>query len=205
MAKNNKIKELLIGRQYNNLTIISEPISKGGVKKRRYVKCRCVCGKETEPLLNSIMTGHTLSCGCINLIYKDRFKAKKIRESFSSMHQRCSGKGRNAKYYKDKGVYVCERWEKFENFYADMESTWELGLELDRYPNQKGIYEPDNCRWATEIQQQRNKSNVVFNEEKIIEIRSSDLNQEELAKKYNVNQSTISRIKNNKRWQLQKN
>lgn len=193
-----------VGNIYNSLTVISEPYSKfHSGKKRRFVSCDCICGKRVYSILSSVVTGHTKSCGCISLIYKDKLKAKKMRSSFNAMHRRCNDiSGTHAKYYKDNGVYVCERWQTFDNFYSDMEGTWQLGLELDRHPNQKGIYEPKNCRWATKKQQQRNKSSNTVNEGMVLEIRISKLLQSELAEKYNINQSTISKIKNNKRWAI---
>lgn len=197
-----KISESLIGIMYNNFTIISEPISEllSG-KKRRFVECVCVCGKKRKVILASLMSGHSKSCGCISLIYKNRVKASKIRITFEAMHKRCKDPKHKAyRWYGAKGISICKEWDLFENFYRDMESTWKEGLSLDRFPNQRGNYDPGNCRWATQEQQQRNKTNTVFNEGIILEIRKSKLLQSELSKKYNVNQSTISRIKNNKRW-----
>lgn len=203
---NNKIKTSVIGCVYNSLTIISEPISilLSG-KKRRMVKCVCVCGKEIDTLLNSVMSGHTSSCGCINLIYKDRIKAKKMRISFNAMHARCnSDDPEKAKYYKNKGIYVCKRWEKFENFYEDMHESWEIGKQLDRHPNTNGIYELSNCRWATVFEQQRNKPNLILDEQKAVEIRNSNLSINELSIIYKTSPNNIGRVKNEKRWKMVK-
>jgi hypothetical protein len=62
----------------------------------------------------------------------------------------------NIKYYVSKGVTVCDRWKKFENFFADMGEA-EEGLTIDR-KDSSGNYEPSNCRWATRTQQNRNMS-----------------------------------------------
>jgi hypothetical protein len=54
------------------------------------------------------------------------------------------------------GVRVCDRWHKFENFFADMCQRPSRGHSLDRYPNNRGHYEPGNVRWATYIEQSNN-------------------------------------------------
>ena len=61
--------------------------------------------------------------------------------------------------YGGRGITVCQRWQDFRNFLADMGEAPE-GLTLDRKNNSKG-YSPKNCRWATAHEQQQNmRSNV---------------------------------------------
>lgn len=58
--------------------------------------------------------------------------------------------------YGGRGVTVCERWRNsFDAFLAD-NGECPLGLEIDRWPNKRGNYEPGNVRWATDLQQARN-------------------------------------------------
>ena len=73
------------------------------------------------------------------------------------MWRRCT-EPTNDRYaqYGGRGIRVCERWEKFENFLADMGEPPD-GASIDRYPNNDGNYEPGNCRWASGQQQANNK------------------------------------------------
>lgn len=77
-------------------------------------------------------------------------------KAWCSMHRRCSQPSQeNYHLYGGRGIAVCDRWKVFENFLADMGEC--NGLTLDRWPNAAGHYEPGNCRWASQKEQQRNR------------------------------------------------
>jgi hypothetical protein len=73
------------------------------------------------------------------------------------MRERCSNPNNTGwEHYGGRGITVCPRWDKFENFLADMGRKPSPQHSIDRIdPN--GNYELSNCRWATPIDQQNNK------------------------------------------------
>jgi len=78
------------------------------------------------------------------------------------MRDRCRNpKSKRYSDYGGRGITVCDRWESFENFLADMGERPD-GMTLDRYPNVNGNYEPGNCRWATTKQQANNVRRSVI-------------------------------------------
>ena len=80
-------------------------------------------------------------------------------KAWLKMRERCkTTKWPIIKTYMLRGITVCQRWEKFENFFADM-GPRPHGTSLDRIDNERG-YEPGNCRWADRKTQGSNRSNV---------------------------------------------
>jgi hypothetical protein len=135
------------------IVILSEPFFKDcGTRRRKFIKCRCDCGKEFETRVGQ----KAESCGC-----SGRFQEKhggsrgKTYKVWTGMRQRCNNP-RSAKFdiYGGRGIKVCQRWEQsFQNFIDDMGERPD-GKTLDRI-NPDGNYEPGNCRWA-DIEEQNN-------------------------------------------------
>ena len=76
------------------------------------------------------------------------------------MRQRCLNPNATSyDRYGGRGITICERWDSFANFLADMGERPE-GMSLDRIDG-NGNYEPANCRWATPTTQRRNRAAVL--------------------------------------------
>lgn len=85
--------------------------------------------------------------------------------SWLGLVRRCRAPNKvEARYYGEgMGVTVCDRWEaSFEAFYADMGPKPGPGWSIDRIDGSQGYF-PDNCRWATAVQQIRNRAPVIRN------------------------------------------
>jgi hypothetical protein len=137
---------------------------------QQWVVAGCECGSVRCYRVAALRRGHTTSCGCfmrevsgtINLVHgKCRHNEPRhpLHGVWCGMIRRCENTTDQAyPDYGGRGISICPEWrEDFMAFYNwAMANGWEHGLEIDRYPNNDGNYEPTNCRIATRSMQLRN-------------------------------------------------
>jgi len=154
-----------LGKKYGKLTVIKYVDVQRGL--RRY-EVRCDCGNVGMAFGAYLRSGDSKQCKpCrhketgLKSVRHGMHKTETYN-AWSSMRARCR-KETNAAYknYGGRGITVCERWEKFENFYADMGDR-PKGLEIDRTDN-NGPYSPENCKWVTRSVNNLNRRDSIKN------------------------------------------
>ena len=150
----------LTGQRFGRLLVIREASKR--MNNRITWECKCNCGNYTFVITNSLRRGNTKSCGCYGL--EERVKSRTTHKqggtpthnTWTSMLARCRNPKRPSyPRYGGKGIEVCDRWLKFENFLEDMGER-PPNATLDRKNGDKGYY-PGNCRWADLYEQRENQ------------------------------------------------
>lgn len=167
----------LIGQRFGRLLVIGRA-ENSKLGKARWI-CECECGGGTIAYSCSLVSGHTLSCGCYQRDAMKKFNSKtktihgacvdsqrtRLYIIWSGMKQRCYDENCHSfPDYGGRGIRICNEWRiDFNKFRAwAMANGYSDELSIDRKDNE-GNYEPANCRWSTEEEQCNNqRSNRLF-------------------------------------------
>ena len=162
----------IVGSRFGRLIVNKElprHATPGGQKKRKFL-CSCDCGGGASVMRSNLVRGNTTSCGCY---MKERAGESRLTHGettggrsrvyviWMNMVARCTNEHSSSwEYYGARGVKVCDRWRKFDQFFSDMGEPPTDHHSLDR-KDTSGNYESGNCRWATMKAQQNNKTNNI--------------------------------------------
>lgn len=205
----NRKPPTMFGDRYGSLLVIGEGSHtedyRGNVM---YIaKVVCICGAQFEVRLKSLRDGNTKSCGCgrsdampkgiFHHHHSHGMSKTSTYRIWAGMKKRCMNpKTVGYENWGGRGIKVCDRWMKFENFLSDMGERPD-GLSLDRI-DFNGDYEPDNCRWADRATQGFNTRRVIQ-----ISINGQIMSMHQAVKLLNVNVSSVREYAERRGWTYQ--
>jgi len=149
----------ITGKEFGQLLVVKK-VGKNKHGKLMWL-CRCTCGEEKLIAGSDLKNDKTKSCGCSRILHGHAKKGgnSKVYRVWCDMIQRCTNSSHHAyRNYGGRGISVCARWLRFENFLIDMGDPPTPCHQIDRINNDDGYY-VTNCHWVTSKMNNQNRRN----------------------------------------------
>ena len=186
--------EVAVGSRFTRLTVLQRLVGGSGGP---YWQCQCDCGTVKRVAERFLRSGRTKSCGCLKTsqiaeVRKTHDMSKtRTYKSWLDMRERCNDVTNPD--YGGRGITYAAHWEDFELFVRDMGEAPD-GMTIERI-DVNGNYEPENCRWATLVEQANNKRNNL-----LLTLNGETLTAAQWAARLNLTYKTILTRKGRLGW-----
>lgn len=190
--------------EINSFKVLQD-LGRNNGNRRVRVQCK-ICLKEFEAQVQNLKVAQ--SCGCLQgkpIVCSYKHSHPRIFRIYKNMMKRCNDtKHVSFHNYGARGIDVCGLWTKNPNEFCKwaIKNGYEDNLTIDRINGSMG-YSPDNCRWITVTQQNRNARSNVLCIEIVKMIRDEDRSKmtvQDIADKYGINRTTASAVLNHHTW-----
>lgn len=183
--------------KFGRLTVVNADL------KVSYFIVKCVCGNTKSVRRDHLLTGKTLSCGCL---FREMLSERNTTHGMSRTSEyrtwknilhRCNDEtDHRFKDYGGRGIRVCPQWLDFAKFLEDMGKKPFDAAQIDRSNNFIG-YNKENCSWVTRKQNQRNtRSN------RLIEYKGEVQPLVVFAERFGINKSTLHKRISRSDWSV---
>lgn len=185
----------ITGQKFNRWIAIKFCYKK---KLAHYWLFECDCGIKKIVCKDNVIREKSKSCGCFRNDNHPRKTHGMTHTKFYTVWNRIKARclNRNSERYKDyggRGIRVCKRWLKFENFKDDMYNSYkehmkkygEKDTTIER-KNNDGNYFGSNCKWATKEEQANNRRT-----NHLITFHGKILTLQQWANKIGINESSL--------------